>query len=379
MHAVQCWGIVLPALAAFAAAAAAEPPNRTGAEESPPPSAAQSAAHAASVLIGNAGNALAGIATPPAVETPEDALLRLVEVSHLQVQASALDRLVRKEIDVDVPVYDVLLGVPLTGHARLQGGTKLQLVSDPARGVFDIFLTGSAVSQTVSDGGRAHIHSRTLTRFAARKRVILDATGLTVLPATCNATAKSTLSQATSPLPGLRGRVASRIGLRRALAQLAEADRVSAQHSAAQISRRFDAEVATQLADAKKLLERQTARWTAGVGGRLPLKISTTSDRLCVSGTSAEPLAASALGGSPHNAAAVVMIPADAVDLRTVANLIAAIASDSSGRQAAASSMLPSDAGRLFDDRELWDNSGYGLRFAVERGRLVLALHARDN
>ena len=378
MHPVRCWGIVLPALAAFAAAAAAEPPKPAGADESPLPSAAESAAQAASVLIGNAGNALAGIAAPPAVEAPEEALLRLVEVSHLQVQAGALDQLVRRTVDLDVPVRDVLLGVPLTGRARLQGVTSLKLVGDPNRGAFDILLTGAAVSQTVSDAGRARIHSRTVTRFTARKRVLLDDKGLTALPASCTATAKSTLSPPTSPLPGLRGRLARRIGQRRALAQLAEADRESARHSEAQICRQFDAETAVQLAEANRLLERQMARWAPGVGGRIPLRFSTTNDRLCVSGTNAEPLVASALGNSPHGAAAVVTIPADAVDLRTVANFIAAIAGDSRGRSAAAQSVLPPDVVELLGERDLLYDSGYGVRFAVDRGRLVLALHARD-
>jgi hypothetical protein len=334
-------------------------------------------------LIGNAGSALTKLAVPRrSFEPSADALLRLIEGAQVQVAAGALDQLVRKAIDEDVPVRDELLGVPLSGRARLRGATSLQLVRDPERGVFDIFLSGEAVSQTVGDAGKAHIHSRTITRFIARKRIILDANGLVALPAACNATARSTLARATSPLPGVRGRLASRIGWRRAQDQLSEADRISAQHSAAEIRRRFDAEVAIQLAEANQLLKRQTAAWTSGYGGRLPLRFSTTGEHLCVSGAKAEPLHASAptsFAGGSENVAAVIMIPAAAVDLPTMASVITAIAGNPGDRgvAAVAQQVLPPEVAELLEEQNVLGNSDYGVRFAVERGRLVLAVHER--
>ena len=136
-----------------------------------------------------------------------EAMVRLIEGGQLHLTADVLDQLVRKSIDQHVPVKDVLLGIPLTGRARLTGNTRLELVENSARGVFDVLLTGKAVSSTIGDAGQAKIHSGTVTQFAARKRVILDERGLTALPAACRATATSTLTDATSSLPGMRGQI----------------------------------------------------------------------------------------------------------------------------------------------------------------------------
>lgn len=336
-------------------------------------------------LIGNAGSALTKIVvSQKASQTPQAALLRLIEGAQVQVTATALDQLVRKQVDENVNVKDVLLGVPLTGRARLRGGTSLKLAADPARGIFDIYFTGSAVSQTLGDADRAHIHSRTVTWFAARKRVILDERGLTSLPATCNATAKSTIAGTTSPLPGLRGRLASRIGRRQAQRQLAEADRTSAQHSAAQIRRRFDAEVAAQLAEANRLLAQQAAEWAKRSGGPLTLRFSTTDEHLCVSGPKAESLLAGqpALpAGALQQPAAVIVIPAAAVDFSTAASFIGTIAGAPGGGSVAAvaQQVLPADVARLIDEQQKLGNVDYGVRFAIDQGRLVLAVHPRED
>lgn len=355
------------------------------------PAAAKNSASASPKTAGNAGASPAKIGGgqkhPGATgETllRSDALLRLVEGSHVRITAGALDQLVRKTIDESVPVTDLLLGTPVSGRARLQGCSSLKLAADPTRAVFDIFLVGSADSQTVGDAGRAHIHSRTVTRFAARKRVILDEHGLTALPATCNATAASTLLGTTSPLPGVRGRLAGRIGRRRAQQQLAQADRISARHSAEEICRRFDAEVAAQLAEANRLLARQTAEWARRPGGRLPLRFSTTAEHLCASGVKAEPALAEAqpsTRGSPKSLAAVIVIPAAAVDLPTLAGLIGGLARDSQAYSvsALAQQVLPADVAQLLDESDSKRDADYGVRFSVDRGRLVLAVHARDD
>lgn len=322
----------------------------------------------------------------PSRRTPaaNEALVRLIEGAQLHVTADVLDQLVRKPIDENVPVNDVLLGIPLTGRARLTGATKLELVEDAARGVFDILLTGTAVSSTIGDAGKAKIYSRTITRFAARKRIILDERGLTALPATCRATAASTLDDATSSLPGLRGRLARRIGWRRASESLAEADRISARHTEAQLRRQFDAEVSVQLADANKLLRSQVRELASGrKDGNLPLRFRTTAARLCVSGAQAEAPAAQAPGGMDdprQKVAAVIVIPASAVDLSTVAGFLGTITSGGTSPSLSnlAEQVLPADVAQLLEQQNVLDGSEYGVRFGVDRGQLVLAVHGRD-
>jgi len=388
MSRVRCSGTIFAAflLSSLAQGADLVVPTRSKAE---PQATGGDAASAANIeafdLIGNAGSALTKvIVSQKSPQVPQDALLRLIEGAQVRVTVTALNQIVRKEVDEHLNVNDVLLGVPLSGRARLQGATSLKLAADPARGVFDIFFTGSAVSQTLGDADKAHIHSRTVTRFAARKRVILDERGLTALPATCNATAKSTIVGTTSPLPGLRGRLASRIGWRQAQRQLAEADRISAQHSAAQICRRFDAEVATQLAEANQLLAQQAAEWAKRSGGQLTLRFSTTDDHLCVSGPKAESHLAGPTGlaaGVQQQPAAVIVIPAGAVDFSTAASFIGTIAGASGGGSvsAMAQQVLPADVASLIDEQQRLGNIDYGVRFAIDQGRLVLAVHPRED
>lgn len=388
MNRVRCSAIVFAALLFSSVAKGADlvaPVDPAGEPQARRSGSASAASVEAFDLIGNAGSALTKIVvSQKSPDAPQEALLRLIEGAQVRVMASALNQLVRKEVDENVNVKDVLLGVPLSGRARLQGMTSLKLAADPARGVFDIFFTGSAVSQTLGDADQAHIHSRTVTRFAARKRVILDERGLTALPATCNATAKSTIAGATSPLPGLRGRLASRIGRRQAQRQLAEADRISAQHSAAQICRRFDAEVATQLAEANRLLAQQAAEWAKRSGGKLTLRFSTTAECLCVSGPKAESLPEgppASLASALQQPAAVIVIPAGAVDFSTAASFIGTIASASGGGSvsAVAQRVLPADVARLIDEQQMTGNVDYGVRFAIDQGRLVLAVHPRED
>lgn len=387
MNRVRCSTIVFAALLFSPVARAADlvaparlPSNRQMTRSGGVPAASVKAFD----LIGDAGSALTKIVVSQrSPGASQEALLRLIEGAQVRVMATALNQLVHKEVDENVAVNDVLLGVSLSGRARLQGVTSLRLAADPARGVFDIFFTGSAVSQTLGDADQAHIHSRTVTRFAARKRVILDGRGLTSLPATCNATAKSTIANATSPLPGLRGRLASRIGWRQALRQVAEADRISAQRSAAQICRRFDAEVATQLVEANRLLALHAAGWAKRSGGKLTLRFSTTAECLRVSGPKAEsrqegPAALTA--GDPPQAAAVIVIPAGAVDFSTAASFIGTIARDArrGSVSAVAQQVLPADVARLIDEQAMSGKADYGVRFAIDQGRLVLAVHPRE-
>jgi hypothetical protein len=165
---------------------------------------------------------------------------------------------------------------------------------------------------------------------------------------------------------------------------LAEADRISARHTEAQLCRQFDAEVGAQLAQANKLLQSQARELAAGrKDAKLPLRFRTTANRLCISGAQAEAPSAQAPGGMDdprQNVAAVIIIPAAAVDLATVAGLLGNITGGGASPSFSnlAQQVLPADMVQLLEEQNVLDGSGYGVRFGVDRGQLVLAVHGRE-
>jgi hypothetical protein len=81
-----------------------------------------------------------------------------------------------------------------------------------------------------------------------------------------------------------------------------------------------------------------------------------------------------------QNVAAVIIIPAAAVDLATVAGLLGNITGGGASPSFSnlAQQVLPADVAQLLEDQNVLDGSGYGVRFGVARGQLVLAVHGRD-
>jgi len=173
---------------------------------------------------------------------------------HVDVSSELLAREARQSIEKVIPVRDVILGVPVQGNARLKAVTSLKLLDGQEKGVFELLLTGSAVSTTRANGGKAVIHCRTVTRFTARKQIVLDQRGLHAQPATCCAVATSTITGVSSPLPRLRGRLARRVAWRRAQSQRAQAERISARHSEQTIGHSFDADIALEMRQANAWL-----------------------------------------------------------------------------------------------------------------------------
>jgi hypothetical protein len=160
--------------------------------------------------------------------------------------------------------------------------SSITLLEDEEKGTFDLVLTGSAVSTTRSNAGPVTIHCRTATSFTARKRLVLDDEGLHAQPATCRAVAHSTITGVSSSLPGLRGRIASKVGWRRAQSQRPQAERISARHSEQTIGRSFDTDVAADVRKAAMLLAAHLKN-ANGVAGRWP-RFRTSLDGLRVTG-----------------------------------------------------------------------------------------------
>ncbi|HVC96011.1 MAG TPA: hypothetical protein VND64_20145 [Pirellulales bacterium] len=200
---------------------------------------------------------------------------------HIHVSAELLQREALQSVERDLVVRDVILGVPVQGKARLKAATSLKLLDGQEKGVFEIVLTGSAVSATSANAGQATIHSRTTTRFTARKQIVLDREGLHPQPATCRAVATSTITGVASSLPRLRGRIARRVAWRRAQLQRAQAELISARHSEQSIGRDFDADIARDVRQANAWLASRLKSLPAA-GGEPQPRFRTSSEGLKV-------------------------------------------------------------------------------------------------
>jgi len=337
--------------------------------------------------LGALNSFLAKSAVPSAAAQQDDSrdnVVRMIEGAQMRVSGKVIQQLVARPVEQSLPVNEEMLGIPLTGQARLTGATRLELVENPERGVFDILLTGTIVSTTTGDAGKAHIHTQTTTRFAARKRILLDARGLTALPARCNAKSAARLMDTSSPLPGLRGRLAQRISWRRAQDSLAQAEQIAARRAADRVCRQLDQEAAVQVAAANQVFHQQLRELAAHRELKAPLKFCTTSQHLLVSGMRSEPAKLripDAMRKLEQKVAAVVVLPAAALDLSTATNLLSGMAGGDAATSMArmAREVLPKDVAKMLEAQHLLNGSDYTVRFAVDSGRLVMALLASDD
>jgi hypothetical protein len=218
---------------------------------------------------------------------------------HVQVSAELLAREAVQSIDKQVEVRDVVLGIVQRGHAHVAATARLELIEDDDHAVFEFVLTGKAESRTTGDAPPARIHSRTTTKFTARKKLVLDEEGLHALPATCRSEAHSTIEGVSSSLPGLRGRLSRRVAWRRAQAQRAQAERISAQHSERTICSNFDADVAREVQTANAwLAEHLRSSLAARNRAKVQPQFKTSSDHLRVIGLTADLAELAAVGST---------------------------------------------------------------------------------
>jgi hypothetical protein len=303
----------------------------------------------------------------------------LIEHAHLRISEDMLDDLSCRDLDQRMSVDEEMLGVPLTGHSRLTGDAHVELAESPDYGVFDILLTGTIVSQTRGDAGRAQIHTRTVTKFAARKRILLDESGLRALPARCNARSRATLLGTTSPLPGLRGRLARRISRSRAQESLPKCEQIAARRAADRLCRQFDQEAELQVAAANKLLREPLQLLAAQPGRQTPLCFYTTEKYLCVAGMQSEAERLQLPGTLQHleqNVAALAVAPAASFDLTAAAALLGTLTSGESKRSLPqlARQALPPELSRALAERKLLERADYKLRLSVNDGHYMVVL-----
>jgi hypothetical protein len=187
--------------------------------------------------------------TPFPLVPPWDQQSAPSRVIQIRVTRRFLDQFVPHDVNTTESVQDVIVGTPVRGTSMTQGRGSIELIPNPQQAIADIFFTGSSQANTVSDSGRAQISSYSTTTFQARKRIVLDADGLHLLPTNSTACSNSQTGNTCSSLPGLRGAITRRVAARRNDDARWQANQEAASHFEVGLNRQLDRDVASLLAE----------------------------------------------------------------------------------------------------------------------------------
>jgi hypothetical protein len=165
------------------------------------------------------------------------------DLVHVRVSRELLSQRVQRSVRRLVPVNDMILGTRLHGWATVIGTTEVTLMPSESQAVIEVTFAGTIQSQTVGFHHPAVLSSAGETWFHARSRLVLAADGISAVPSTAVARTRSTTTHLRTTLPGMRGRIAERVALRRVNELRPEGDRLAAESAARQVEQQLDAEV----------------------------------------------------------------------------------------------------------------------------------------
>lgn len=181
------------------------------------------------------------------------------DVVYVHVSERALQKLLSRPIVREAAVRETIVGTPVRGVAKTTGQIGVRLVPAKDRAVVDLLFSGRVQARTTGFGGPVRVHSLSITRFSAVKRLRLGEQGIEVLPTQVAARTWIRTDGVTTNLPRLRGRIARRIGGGRAAESRPAAEAETARKCEVQIGHRFDREVADQSLSARSELSQLLA------------------------------------------------------------------------------------------------------------------------
>lgn len=232
----------------------AEPANQRGASPASSADSLNSTPFLKALSEVNVGKVAGSVAS--LIGEPE----RLPEnMVYIRISESFLKRLADQEVSRRRIVSDNILGTPVSGVSQTVGRTELVLQPNDRAGVAYFRLSGTVNSDTVGHGGAVEVFSHGVTDFQAVKTIWLDGRGIHFTPSQTVAHAHTTVQGMTTSLPGLRGRIALRIGGARVADRHAAAEQVISEHVARQVDRQFDELAESQFAEHWRLVSNELA------------------------------------------------------------------------------------------------------------------------
>jgi hypothetical protein len=147
-------------------------------------------------------------------------------------------------VDDTISIHDCILGTDIYGTAHTVGQTSVELLPDSHRGVLDTIFFGTTQSDNVGYHGPVTIYSEATTSLAARKRLWVDASGLSAYPGDSSAVTEVQISDIQS---NKGRRMIEQMAWKRALKQQGLAEAIASSHAEQRLNERIDQQAAESL------------------------------------------------------------------------------------------------------------------------------------
>ena len=179
---------------------------------------------------------------PATAKTKPNSPQRIVPAAlvYVRVSRELIEDYVERTVRTRKPVRDCVLGTRIIGESDTVGKTHITLLPSKNSIAGEVGFYGNVYARTTGYIGPAIFQFRSEASFRAFKPIALGESGLSVAPAVALAPTELQTIGVRTMLPGLRGRIATRIATRREASSRSEAEAIIARHSAATIREDFD-------------------------------------------------------------------------------------------------------------------------------------------
>jgi hypothetical protein len=160
--------------------------------------------------------------------------------------------MIRTGIETDIEehtyVRENILGTAIRGPATLKGRISIDLVPSSAGAAIDLVMTGVTHSNNSGRNGPVSIQSTGLTTVDARKRVVIDAEGLSLQRARAACRTSSRIHNISAKCGAVE-----RVAWKRARKTKSQVEAIASRRASRRVATQMDSEVAEVLTPAKEL------------------------------------------------------------------------------------------------------------------------------
>ncbi len=164
---------------------------------------------------------------------------------HARVSERLVAAGIDQPVDETAPVTDNILGTSISGTGHTVGKLSLQLIPNPNKAELETILNGTVETKTVGYNGPATIYASGATAIVGRKRIVFDENGVASYPATATANTRTQINGVAAGRSG--SGLVQRIANNRVYESKSEAEQIGAQHAAARVRKRVEAQADAQL------------------------------------------------------------------------------------------------------------------------------------
>jgi hypothetical protein len=179
------------------------------------------------------------------------------------ISRSFINRHLAREVSRQDDVSETILGRQVVGKSQTLGRLETVLQPSTRGAMVELQFRGTSTSNTTAYARFVQIFSLGVTQFESRKAIRFGDDGLHLFPAATDATTRSTTSGIATDLPGLCGRLATRIAANGVEASRNEVDWISSGKAAMRISRGFDRTLDQQVQELNQVVLETVADFRA--------------------------------------------------------------------------------------------------------------------